>query len=343
MYQVVYNFYQSDLRTKIQKNIYQAPSFDVFLFWKKYRGIIKEKKIGLFSLKWFQIMGIDFPLEDEKLVKKELAKLKSEYGKKWGNMFFQLCCINEIMIFDNYPPLSEDFVNDLIKIRKWVTTLMDGKYSLKPSIYENMPLANIFYDIDWEDIQDDELLLKKMNSNARRKIRKSLKMDFEFRAIKDEEIEIFWDLWTNVAGLKRFYTITKQQYLSLVKYLRDEKKWELFVSVLEGEILSGGIFLFDKSDKHSNVITYLYWFASRNPKNVGGQHYLMYALMKWWADHWYKKINTMWGAPVGAVDHALAWVSKLKESLWWYKIEHYGNFDFVLNKWLYKFYRWWKK
>lgn len=51
---------------------------------------------------------------------------------------------------------------------------MKKNYHLQPSIYENMPLANICYDLNGIEIQGDKLLLQNMNSNARRKIKKSL-------------------------------------------------------------------------------------------------------------------------------------------------------------------------
>jgi lipid II:glycine glycyltransferase (peptidoglycan interpeptide bridge formation enzyme) len=47
----------------------------------------------------------------------------------------------------------------------------------------------------------------------------------------------------------------------------------------------------------------------------------------------------MGGAPTGFPEHPLAGVSAFKESLGGSKIELYGNFDLVLNPFLYKVFR----
>jgi len=41
----MYNFYQSKIRTDIQKEVYKNPHFTMHLFGTEYFGVIKEKKI----------------------------------------------------------------------------------------------------------------------------------------------------------------------------------------------------------------------------------------------------------------------------------------------------------
>jgi len=52
----MYNFYQSKIRKDIQKEVYRKPHFSMHLFGTEYFGVIKEKKIGPWKLRWHQIL-----------------------------------------------------------------------------------------------------------------------------------------------------------------------------------------------------------------------------------------------------------------------------------------------
>lgn len=324
-----YNFYQSTIRKTIQRDIYQRPCFEIKVFWKQYLWVIKKKKIGPFSVQWFQILGLELPMEDEYKIQEEFSRIRKEY-KQFGNIYFQFGILNEIFRFDTHPPLSPSFIHDILAIRRWVVDLLKKKFRLRASFVENMPLANVMYEVP----NQQDFLDQVPSKSTRKVIRKSIQAGFEFRAITDDEIEKFWEYWTDVADMKQFFTVSKEQYLLLVEYLRKEKKWQLFVTTFEWEIMSGGIYIFDEK-----IITYLYGFIRRDERNIGGQHYLTYALLQWASNYWYQLINAMGVAPIGIKDHPLASVGRVKELIWWYKIEHYWNFDLVFNKVLYRLYK----
>ncbi len=276
-------------------------------------------------------------MEDEKYIKKELDSIKKKldsikkkYSKQYGNIYFQFGILNEIFRFDIYPPLIQDCIDDIVAIREGVEKLLNKQFNLQTSFVENMPLANVIYPVP----EQEDFLDQVPSKSTRKVIRKALQGGFTFRPITDGEIEKFWEYWTEVADMKHFFTVSKEQYLELVHYLRTKNTWNLFVSTLDGEIMSWWIYVFDWS-----VITYLYGFIRRTEKNIGGQHYLTYAMLQRAKRNGYHAVNAMGVAPTGIKNHPLASVGRVKELLWWYKIEHYGNFDLIFNRPLYKLYQ----
>jgi len=112
----------------------------------------------------------------------------------------------------------------------------------------------------------------------------------------------------------------------------------LIGAFLEGEMIAGTICLFD-----GEFIICPYGFYDRNFNNIGVQHFLKFALFQWARDNGYVYVDTGGGAPTGFPDHELTGVTEFKESLGGEKIEYYGNYDVIINKFLYRVFKLWYK
>lgn len=325
----MYNLYQSKLRKDIQTKVYHKPHFDIDLFGKKYFWLIKEKKIWPIRLKRYQIMWVELP-KDKEYIQLELKRIKSKYKKEKWAMFMQLCMIDEIINFQNISTRPDDFIYDIKKMRLDIRNSMKSKYWLNIAFRENMPQSNIIIDVT----KQDDILLWEMFSQSRRKVKKAIKSGLEFDTLKPEQYDEFYDKWLATSGKKWFNIISRKQYNELIKYLIDNKKWEVLVVSKDGGIVSGSICLFQWE-----YGVYLYGFADRKFSNIWWHHFLKYKMFGYLRDNWYKYLDFLWWAPTWFPDHSLVWVSKFKESLWWIKTEQYGSYDLIINPLLYKIFK----
>lgn len=333
---MMYSLYQSPIREVLQAEIYQKPHGFVRFFRKEYLYLIKTKKIWPFTFKEFQVMGLEFP-HDLKKVKEELKKIKKEFGKKRTAIFFQFGIVNEITSFDNARAREQNIVGKVKQMRLQTRKLIQKETWLKLSFKENMPQSTIMI---WLHKTDEELL-KEMNSGCAQRVKKAIKKGITVRLWTVADYETFFKKWQDTAWGKGFSTITKPQFDRLLAILEERKLGNIFVSELEGEIIAGSICLFDKK-----TIVYLYGFTDRKYTNMGGHHYLKYGMFERARDNGFEYCDLMGWAPTGFPNHPLVWVSKFKESLWGMKTEFYGNYDLVLNPFLYycfKFLTWIKK
>ncbi len=70
-----------------------------------------------------------------------------------------------------------------------------------------------------------------------------------------------------------------------------------------------------------------------------GQQYLKFKIFGRGRDHGFTICDMMWWAPTGFPEHELASVSAFKESMGWIKTEYMWNYDIILNKTLYKIFK----
>ncbi len=320
--------YQSPIRKYIQQDIYQKSCFTLQLFGKDYFWTIKTKKLGPITLKRYQILGIDLP-KDHKEIKEAIQKIKSEFWHHWTDIFFQRGVTTPIQTFD-VKDIDDELASSLRDTRLSLRNNMKEEYHLIHSFRENLPESGIVYDLS----KTDEELIKDMNKASSLRTKKAIKNNIGFRAIEASEYDKFYDKRQQTAGQKWFHTITKHQYLKLVKHLITTNTGNMFITEHEGEILSGAICIFDQKN-----LVCLYSFADRNYNNIGGQQYLKFKIFTWGRTEWFATCDMMWGAPTGFPDHELASVSAFKESMWWIKTEYTGNFDIILNPWLYKIFK----
>ena len=322
----MYSLYQSPIRKTLQIDIYKKQYGFVNLFWKDYFYLIKEKKIWPFKFREFQIMGLVIPEDNWNMVRKELKKLKKQFWKSRWNIFFQLGIVNEITSFDNAWAREQNIVGKVKWMRLRTRALIKKETGLKVSFKENMPQTTILINLK----KTDEELLKEMNNGCADRVKKAIRKWVKVREWNLYDYDIFFDKWQITAWGKGFSTITRSQYDKLIRILTKTKRWNMFVSELDWDIIAWSICLF-----HEKTIVYLYWFTDRKYTNLWGHHYLKYWMFEWARDHWFQFCDLMGWAPTGFPDHPLVWVSKFKESLWGMKCEYYWNYDLVLNPLLY--------
>ena len=306
--------------------------FEEELFGKNHFGIIKKKKLWPLTMQWFQILGVQLP-DDVSLIKKEVRRLKKKYSSKFGNILFQRGVTNQMISFENISHRSKQFKEDVksmrLSIRHWLTSLA----WLNISFRENMPEANIVYEIT----KSDDQLIAEMNSGCKERVRKSIKKWATFRVADPSEYKQFYADWKRLAWSKGFNIIPYDTYEKLANYITENSCGNVFVAEMKGELIAGSICIYDE-----HRIIYLYGFASREKKfrNVGAHHFLKFKIFGWARDNGLTYCDMLGGAPTGFDDHSLAWVSKFKESLGWIKIEYYGNYDIILNPLLYRVFAW---
>jgi len=303
------NFYQLDVWRQISENIYKKPVFELDFFWKKYWGIIKQHKKFWINFQRAQILWINIPSEATlEEVYKEFNKVKKKFNK-FSDIFFQFWIINQLKepYFENRKKKEVEF----------------KKYNFFPSIKENMPLATVIVDIT----KSENEIYSKFSKTAKRYVNKAIKSWCYFTIASNDDIEKFYDLWFDVAKLKGFNIYDKETYLKLVKFLKQTKKWELFLLKNNSEIVSGSIFIFDNRDSY-----YLYGATNRNFNKISGHYMLKYEIFKYLKKEWFEKVDLLWVAPNWHENHHLKWVSQFKHSLWWEHIEYWWNYDLPLNK-----------
>lgn len=323
---MTYNIYQTKLWRDINEKVYKKPSFVIHVFGKDYFWLIKVKKIGPFKLNWYQIMGVDLP-DDEEFVINELNRIKKEYSKDKSNILFQFWFINEIIRFENVWHRSDEFKSDMRSIRLNIREFILSKFWLNVSFRENMPQSNIIYDIT----KTDEQLLSEMNSGCKERVKKAIKKWIYFGIASPDWYDIFYEKWLETVWNKWVNIISKEHYYSLIRYLTQNNRWNLFISQIDWEIVAWSICLYDK-----HRIIYLYGFANRKFWNIWWHHYLKFKIFTWARDNWFTYCDMLGWAPTWFPDHPLTSVSNFKESLGGMKIERYGSYDLILNKFLAK-------
>jgi len=321
----MYNIYQSSRRKHIQYEVYAKSYTTIPLFATEYVATIKEKKIWPLTIRWIQILGIEFP-DNPMYVKQEINALKKLLKKQFWTVFIQLGVINELTQFDNWTTKEAWFVDTIRTQRLDLQDRLANDYGLCPSFRENMPQSNIIYDVT----KTDEQLMAEMNSGCKERIKKAIKNNLNFRLARPDEYDIFYQKRCDLGGKKWFNPISKQNYRDLIDSMQKNANGSLFVAEKDGNIIAGSICVYD-----ADRITYLYGFADRKYSNIGGHHFLKFKIFGRAREQGIAICDMMGAAPTGFPKHPLAWVSAFKESLWWTKIEVWGSYDVVLQPLLY--------
>lgn len=113
---MMYSLYQSPVRETLQTEIYKKPYGFVRFGRHEYFYLIKEKKIWKFTFRELQVLGIEIS-DNRDIVRKQLKKIKKEFRKKRGNIFFQIGMVNEITSFDNARAREEDIIEKVRSMR----------------------------------------------------------------------------------------------------------------------------------------------------------------------------------------------------------------------------------
>ncbi len=326
---MMYNFFQSIIRKDIKTIIYNEENFSITLFDKEYFWITKKKTIWPRSLSWFQVLGVELPTNNPAWIKEQVQKIYHDYHTSSSNIFFQRGIVNEILRFYNISHRSSEFWPGMRITRQKIEDRLYHDTGLVTSFRENMPLATIIIDTN----KSDETLLKEMNSGAKNHVRKSLNHNIDFRTATPADYDTFYEERYKVSGFKGFNIIAKSTYIKLMDYLTTNNCGNIFIASKDGVILWWSIAVY-----HGDTITYLYWFSNRDPqyRNIWVHQFIKFQMFQRAREHNIQYMDLFGGAPTWFPEHPLTSVSQFKESLWWTKIERYGNFDIILNDPLYQ-------
>ncbi len=329
---MMYNFFQSAIRKDIKTIVYKEESFSINLFDKEYFWTTKKKTIWPIWLSWFQVLGVELPTNNPTWIKEQVKKIYHDYNNSSSNIFFQRGIINEILRFYNISHRSPEFWPGMKTTRQKLEDRLYVEAWLIPSFRENMPLATIIIDTS----KSDEVLLKEMNSGAKNHIRKSLNHNIDFRTATPIDYDIFYEERHKVSAIKWFNIIPKNTYLKLMDYLTINNCGNIFIASKDGVVLWWSIAVY-----YDDTITYLYWFSNRDPKyrNIWVHQFIKFQMFQRARENNIQYMDLFGGAPTGFPKHPLTSVSQFKESLWWTKVERYGNFDIVLNNPLYEIFK----
>lgn len=334
----MYNFYQSALWNQINKDIYKKTVKEIRLWNKTYQVLVKQKKIWLISLQRYQIQGIEFGsmLSDTTVLQQQLYSIKKQLYTWWWDIFIQYGCVDVLSSFDVKQLKFKDFCDNIRSIREQKVSELLHNTWLRSSFTENMPTATIITSIS----KSDNELIECMWQGCRQQIKKAQSKQLVFGIANYDDREEFYDIRSGVWSGKWFTIIPKQQYSALRDFLLTDvgslfhRGWNLFVTKLDGKIISGSIVLYDL-----DTMIYLYGGTDRSAGNIWSHQYLMVQIMKWGRDQWFSRFDLMWWAPTWFEHHALSSVSRFKEALGWTKIEYIGNMDLIINPLLYRIFK----
>ena len=200
----MYNFYQSPLRRELTKNVYKKPTFEMHLLGKQHFGVIREKKLGPRTFRWYQILGVEIGDKHEQL-KKDIERIKEEYLVGKENIFFQLGIIDA---FDGFPckiNKNETVLKAIRLKRDLIQQEMHGFFGLEVGFKENLPNSTIMIDLrkSLDDLQKD------ITSNCKQAIKKAQRHHLTFSHATDAEREEFYNIRRGTASKKQFFVLTK--------------------------------------------------------------------------------------------------------------------------------------
>ena len=154
-----------------------------------------------------------------------LVQLKRDYGRGFGDLFFQLGIAN---VFDSRPTSEvkePEIRTTLLTQRKNIEQNCKTRYDLIPSWREHMPQATIVLDLTLSKEQRS----KDLSDSGKRYLNKGKKAELTFVQATDTDWAGFWDVRYTTAFDKGFAVVPKEQFLRLRDFLISEKKGTLFL------------------------------------------------------------------------------------------------------------------
>lgn len=257
----MYNFYQSALRYDLTKNVYRKPTFEIEILGKTHFGVIRDKKVGPWKFKRYQVLGIEIR-DQHAQFKKDIENIKKTYLNDKHTILFQLGIIDP---FDGFPCKinKNESVLKAIRMKRRITQEeMKELFDLEVGFKENLPNSTIM--IDLKKTEDE--LWKDVTSNCRQAIKKAKRHHLSFCEATPEEWDEFYKIRRGTAAKKAFFVLPKSTFDDLKHSLLSNKTGKLMlVKAPNGDVVSGSIYLFDEEEK---AVIYLYGATDRKAGNI---------------------------------------------------------------------------
>ena len=248
---------------------------------------IEKRKVAIGEYGLFAIW-IDKLFLNDKIIKK--LKLLC---KKQKALFIQI----EVLDYENISNL--DNLKSLFKNRK--ESVWFKKWYYKKFITPYTALIDL--KLDENDI------LSAMKPKWRYNISLARKKWISCKIVKktDENIKKFYDMMVETTNRDKFSWNTFDYYNI---FLQKISKSELLLAYKDSEVVSGGIFVFDK-----NVSIYYYWVSSNKYRSLMSPYLLQWTAIKYAKSIWGKLYDFLWVASPYDNSSSLSWVTDFKKKL----------------------------
>lgn len=331
----MYNFYQSWLRTTINRDVYGKPTGTITLIGKEYQYIVKCKSVLGVTLNWYQILGIELPLEyltNPDLFREWVIKVCRAHFGSQGDCFVQLGLINQLGMIHIDETKSDWYHThrDSVRRQQGSAIMRLGGYD---GLVENMPAATIMIDLS----QSEESLLSDMAGRTRTQIRKAQQYGLRVEIASLNDWDVYYDMWVETGDTKWFAVQSRVAYEALRDYLLKTQQWHLYV-VRDGEMIVAGAICVIVED----VYVYLYGATRRGIGNLGHAQLLQRSIIQSAKEQWFAHYDLLWCSPGGIQPHHLNGVTQFKSGFGGQKVEYLGNYDFPLSNRKYEMFKWYR-
>ncbi len=323
----------------------------------EYEKFIKEHPKGLFqhSSKWAHVKDA---------WKWEALMLKNEDGTIRGSaaILIRFIPVIKYSLFyvcrgftadeDDLETFDElfDAVLDLAREYKAYCIKIDPEISIKNKAYKQHLLDKGFTELnpgckDFENVQPrfvycfdyngmnaDELMLT-FKQDYRTRIRKAPKKGVQIKICGTEALDDFVRIMQETGERDGFTTRPKEYFEKILNCMGDDAR--LYMAYYEGEAIAGSIAII----WGKNVVKYQYGASSNAHRNVYPNYALQWEMMKWGLENGCKTYD--FGGISGDCQnpdnpHYGLW--RFKHGFGGYMKEFIGEFDYVINKPVYKMY-----
>lgn len=327
------SFYQSPLWITINQQCYQKSHFSCTIAWQTYIWRTKWKRLMGKQFQRYMIHGVEIPSLTEQHIERQqsLAQLKRDYGRGFGDLFFQLGISTTFDTRLTWEVKQNKVRTEILAKRQEIYQHLWAWYDVMPSRREHMPQATIVLNL--QKSPDD--WFKDLSDSGKRYLNKGKKAQLSFVEATESDRLAFWQVRYTTAYDKGFAVVPQEQFLRLRDFLLAEKKWTLFLLKQGQDIVSWSVCLF-----RNKTLIYLYGATARAFGDIGAHYLLNREIMHYASKQWFHLYDLLWVAPVGEEEtHSLGGVTRFKQSFGGTTISSVGNMDLILNPLIYKAYK----
>jgi hypothetical protein len=331
-----YNFYQSQLRQHINRDIYRKPVGMITIAGQQCQYVIKRKSVVGVTLNRYQILWLELPvayLTDPILFHQKVMSVCHQQFAGQGDCFVQLWLSNQLWITDTRKTKLDWYHDqrDARRRQQGSGIMRLGGYEW---VVENMPAATIMLDLS---ISGDELFAQ-FGRSTRTHIRKAQKHWLTVETATRADWDSYYEIRSSTGDSKWFAVQSRVCYDALRNYLLTTNQWQLYV-VRDGDTIIAGAICVQVDD----VYVYLYGGTRRGIGNLGHAQLLHWEIIQSAQTQWFAYYDLLGCAPWSLQPHHLDGVTQFKAWFGWVKIEYLGSYDFPLSQWKYNMFRRYRK
>lgn len=256
----------------------------------------------------------------EEMYKKENVSPKEVFFDKKADYFDEFLaelkkiCKEEDAIFLKMEPVLKSELHKKCLLK---TELILSDKEIQPS-------HTIILDLE----KNEEELMTEMKPKTRYNIRVAQKHGVEIlKSDKSEYFDKFLELMYETAGRDKFHLHGKENYKKIFESRSDDFRNDLYVALLNGEVLAGAIINF-----FNDKAIYLHGASSSKNRNVMAPYLLHWEILKDAKNRGFKKYD-LWG-----ISEKWPGVTRFKQGFGGKEIRYLGAFDLVVDRLWYLIY-----